>query len=174
MSIKTIFVDRDGVINKEVNYLHKVKDFNFIDGVFKSLKYLNNLGYEIIIVTNQSGIGRGYFSENEYNELTSWMINQFEKNNIKILNIFHCPHDPKANCECRKPKPGMFFDAKKKYKIDTAKSWMIGDSERDITAANMAGIKNTVLVKSGHNIDENHSEATYFLDSIKDINQIIY
>ena len=73
MSIKTIFVDRDGVINKEVNYLHKIKDFKFIDGVLKSLKYLNNLGYEIIIVTNQSGIGRGYFSENEYNDLTSWL-----------------------------------------------------------------------------------------------------
>jgi D-glycero-D-manno-heptose 1,7-bisphosphate phosphatase len=68
----------------------------------------------------------------------------------------------------------MFFDAIAKYKIDAAKSWMIGDSERDITAANLAGIKNTVLVRSGHNIDENHSKASYFLDSIKDINQIIY
>ena len=174
MSIKTIFVDRDGVINKEVNYLHKIKDFKFIDGVLKSLIYLNNLGYEVIIVTNQSGIGRGYFSENEYNELTSWMFNQFEKNNIKVLSIFHCPHHPKTKCECRKPKPGMFFDAIAKYKIDAAKSWMIGDSERDITAANLAGIKNTVLVRSGHNIDENHSKASYFLDSIKDINQIIY
>ena len=113
MTIKTIFLDRDGVINKDINYLYKVKDFQFIDGIFDSCIYFQKLGFKIIVVTNQSGISRGYFSEKEYKNLTNWMINEFKKNGIKILDVFHCPHLPDSNCSCRKPMPGMFINAKK-------------------------------------------------------------
>ena len=173
MTIKTIFLDRDGVVNKEINYLHKIEDCSFINGVFEACQYFKSLGYQIIIVTNQSGISRGYFSEKDFQIITNWMINQFECNDLNILDIFHCPHSPKSNCDCRKPKPGMFISAKNKHNIDMEKSWMIGDSERDITAANLAGIKNTILVRSGYKVNESKSNAMFFLDSIYQANQII-
>jgi D-glycero-D-manno-heptose 1,7-bisphosphate phosphatase len=173
MTIKTIFLDRDGVVNKEINYLHKIEDCSFINGIFEACQYFKSLGYQIIIVTNQSGISRGYFSEKDFQIITNWMINQFKCNDINILDIFHCPHSPKSNCDCRKPKPGMFISAKNKHNIDMEKSWMIGDTERDITAANLAGIKNTILVRSGYKVDESKSNAMFFLDSIYQANQII-
>ena len=173
MPIKTIFLDRDGVINKEVNYLHKIDDFEFIDGIFDTCQHFQSLGYKIIIITNQSGIYRGYYTENDYQKVTQWMLTQFANEDINILDTFHCPHGPDSTCNCRKPKPGMFLNAKTKYNIDMKNSWMIGDKEDDIQAAVYAGIKNTVLVRSGHNVDESNSKAMFFLDSIKDIKRII-
>jgi len=173
MTIKTIFLDRDGVINKEINYLHRIEDFEFIDGVFKTCQYLQNLGYEIIVITNQSGISRGYYNEIDFKTLSNWMLAEFKKNDIKILDIFHCPHLPDSNCECRKPRPGMLLEAKEKYNIDMQNSWLIGDKEDDIIAANNSDIANTILVKSGHKINEIDSNAKYILGSIKEANQII-
>ena len=173
MSIKTIFLDRDGVINKEVNYLHKIDDFEFIDGVFESCQYLESLDYKIIIITNQSGISRGYYTENDFKIITNWMISEFKKNDINILDVFHCPHLPESNCNCRKPKSGMLLEAKYKHNIDMNNSWLIGDTEVDIIAANSAGITNTILVKSGHKINEADSNAKYILDSIYHSNKVI-
>ena len=170
---KTIFLDRDGVVNKEVNYLHQIKDFEFMPGIFEACNYFQDIGFKIIIITNQSGIARGYFKENDYHKITAWMLKQLEKKNIKILDIFYCPHGPKSSCECRKPKPGMFIEAKKKHNIDMKDSWMIGDSERDITAASLAGITNTILVRSDLKLDQENSKAKYHLNSIKDIRDII-
>jgi D-glycero-D-manno-heptose 1,7-bisphosphate phosphatase len=166
MPIKTIFLDRDGVINKEVNYLHKIEEFEFIDGVFEACKYFNSIEYEIIVVTNQSGISRGFYSENDYISLTNWIRAQFKKNEVELLDILHCPHNSQSNCGCRKPMPGMFLKAKNKYDIDMTNSWAIGDKEVDIVAANKSGISNTVLVRSGHKINETDSNAKYILDSI--------
>jgi D-glycero-D-manno-heptose 1,7-bisphosphate phosphatase len=173
MPIKTIFLDRDGVVNKELNYLYKKDDFIFIDGVFKACLYFQKLDYKIIIITNQSGISRGFYTEKNFQILTKWMIEEFKKNSVNILDIFYCPHLPDKNCYCRKPKPGMLLTAKNKHNIDMKNSWMIGDKENDIKAANNAGIKNTILVKSGHNVDELNSKAKFILDSIKDTHQVI-
>jgi len=173
MAIKTIFLDRDGIINKEKNYVFKIKDFEFINGVFSACQYFDRLGYKIIIVTNQSGISRDYYSETDFKIITDWMVSQFKNNQINILDVFHCPHSPESNCNCRKPKPGMFTSAKNKHNINMEKSWMIGDSERDIQAANLAGIKKTILIRSGHKINESNSDAMFFLDSIYQVNQII-
>jgi len=173
MTIKTIFLDRDGVINKEINYLHKIEDFEFINGVFEACQYLENLNYKIIITTNQSGISRGYYTESDFQKITKWMLSQFNNNNIDILDVIHCPHLPSDFCDCRKPKPGMLLKAKTKHNIDMKNSWMIGDKENDIKAANNAGIMNTILVKSGHKVDELKSNAKFILDSIKDIHQVI-
>ncbi len=173
MPIKTIFLDRDGVINKEINYLHKIDDFEFIDGIFDACLYFQSLGYEIIIITNQSGIFRGYYTLSDYQKVTQWMLDQFKYNNINILDIFHCPHKPDFFCDCRKPKPGMFLKAKVKHNTDMEKSWLIGDQELDVIAANAAGIENTILVRSGHRIDESNSNARFILDSIQQSKQII-
>jgi D-glycero-D-manno-heptose 1,7-bisphosphate phosphatase len=173
MPIKTIFLDRDGVINKDINYLHKIDDFDFIDRIFDVCLYFQSLGYKIIIITNQSGISRGYYSHSDYQKVTQWMLDQFRYKNINILDIFHCPHGPDSTCDCRKPKPGMFLKAKAKHNTDMEKSWMIGDKERDTIAANSAGIDNTILVRSGHRIDESNSNARFILDAIQQSKQII-
>jgi len=173
MTIKTIFLDRDGVINKEINYLHKIKDFEFINGIFEACQYFKNLNYKIIIITNQSGISRGYYTENDFQIITNWMIAQFKKNDINILDVFHCPHTPNSNCNCRKPMPGMLLEAKYKHNINMKNSWMIGDKEADIIAANTAGITNTILVRSGHKINKADSNAKYILDSIDQSNKVI-
>lgn len=173
MSIKTIFLDRDGVINHEVGYLHKVEDFRFIEGVFEACRYFQSLGYQIVVVTNQSGIGRGYYGEVEFHQVTDWMLQQFKDQNIDILDVFFCPHGPEDGCECRKPKPGMLLQAKEKHDIEMSLSWMIGDKEADVKAANAAGIENTILVKSGHDIDEKNSKAKHVLASIKQAQAVV-
>ena len=173
MSIKVIFLDRDGVINEEVGYLHKIKDFKFINGVMDSCNYFLSLGYQIIVVTNQSGIGRGLYKEEDFQIVNEWMLGKFEQQGVSILDVFFCPHGPNDNCYCRKPKPGLFIDAMEKYDIDMKKSWMIGDKEADIEAANNAGIIQTILVKSGHKINEEKTNASYTFDSILNAKKIL-
>jgi len=173
VSKKVIFLDRDGVINQEVSYLYKIENFKFINGIFRSLRVLQDLGYYFIVITNQSGIGRGFYSEKDYFILDKWMKKEFEKNGIKILYSIHCPHTPEQNCDCRKPKPGMFINCFKLFQISKEDSWMVGDSERDIEAAIMAGITNNILVRSGHPISQTTTKASIVIDSIKDITNII-
>ncbi|MCT7606963.1 D-glycero-beta-D-manno-heptose 1,7-bisphosphate 7-phosphatase [Aliarcobacter butzleri] len=154
---KALFLDRDGVINKEKNYLYKIEDFEFIDGVFETCKYFQDNGYLIIIITNQAGIARGKYTEDDYQLLTKWMIKEFEKNNIKISKVYHCPHHPdfSGECECRKPNPGMLLQAKKDFDIDLSQSILVGDKNSDIEAGINAGIKMNYLVETGHEIEEN-------------------
>ena len=166
MTIKTIFLDRDGVINKEINYLYKVSDFEFINGIFKACHHFHKLGFKIIIISNQSGISRGFYSLDDYIKINRWMLDQFKLHGIKILDSFYCPHTPNFDCDCRKPKPGMLFDVDKIYSIDFNNSWMIGDKETDIQAANASGINNTILVRSGHQVNEDNSKALFIIDSI--------
>ena len=171
--MKVIFLDRDGVINQDVGYLHKIEDFKFIDGIFKSSKYFQSLGYRLIVVTNQSGIDRGYYQEADFHLLTKWMIAQFGHKEIDILDLFFCPHGPESTCKCRKPQPGMLLQARDRYGIDMASSWMIGDQESDVEAALAAGMSNTILVKSGRVIDESSTKAKFVLKSIEESNEII-
>jgi D-glycero-D-manno-heptose 1,7-bisphosphate phosphatase len=171
--MRVIFLDRDGVINQEVNYLYKRKDFKFIDGIFEACKVFQLLGYKVIVVTNQSGVARGYYQEEDFHILTKWMLAQFNNRDIDILDVFFCPHGPKSTCKCRKPQPGMFLAARDKYDINMEDSWTIGDKEADITAANAAGVTNTILVRSGHIIDEMNTKAKFILESIKESIQVI-
>ena len=171
--MKVIFLDRDGVINQEVKYLYKRKDFKFIDGIFEACKVFQLLGYKVIVVTNQSGVARGYYQEEDFHILTKWMLAQFNNRDIDILDVFFCPHGPKSTCKCRKPQPGMFLAARDKYDINMEDSWTIGDKEADITAANAAGVTNTILVRSGHIIDEMNTKAKFILESIKESIQVI-
>jgi len=162
-----LFLDRDGVINVEKNYLHKIEEFEFIDGVFELCKKYQDLGYLIVIVTNQSGIARGYYSEDDFILLTRWMIDVFDRENIHISGVYHCPHHPdiSGKCACRKPEPGMLLDAAEKYSIDLENSLLVGDSERDITAAHRAGVQETYLFSP----DAQKSEATKIIRSLSEL-----
>jgi D-glycero-D-manno-heptose 1,7-bisphosphate phosphatase len=170
---KAIFLDRDGVINIEKEYLYKIEDFEFINGVFDSLLYLQQKGFLLFIITNQSGINRGYYTKDDFDILTSWMIKEFLLRNITISSLEFCPHRPNENCLCRKPNTLMIDNILKSYNIDLNNSWLIGDKASDILCALKANIKNSIQVRSGHKFDENLSKATFIIDSIKDIKAII-
>ena len=146
--VKAIFLDRDGIINKDLGYVCRQEDFIFVRGIFKVLKKLVSMGFIIIVITNQSGIGRGYYKLSDFQELTSWMLKKFSKRGVLITDVLYCPHAPTEGCDCRKPSPYLFHKAKNLYDIDFEKSWMIGDKITDIESATSAGVAKTILVNN--------------------------
>ena len=145
--MEVAFLDRDGVINKDTGYLYKIDEFEFTEGCIEALSLLQQKGFSIIVVTNQSGIGRGYYTEADYQMLTQWYRQQLSDNGITITAVFHCPHKPEDQCTCRKPKPGLFLQAKARYpEIDFLSSIMVGDKLSDIQAAQSAGIERCFLI----------------------------
>jgi len=153
-----IFLDRDGVINHETEYCHKIEDFKLIDGILDFLKFANKLSEHVFIVTNQAGIGRGFYTEDQYQILTDHMLSLFEKHEIKISRVYHCPHHPegkgqyKQQCNCRKPRSGMIVQAIKDFDIVREQAILIGDKASDIAAAKHAGLAQAYLVETGHTI----------------------
>ncbi len=154
--MKAVFLDRDGVINVDKGYVHKIEDFEFYPNVFQALKKLQDAGFKLFIVTNQSGIAVGYYTEEDFLKLTNWMLDQFKKEGINIEKVYYCPHHEEGivekfsfKCDCRKPESGMIKQAILEYKIDPKQSFLIGDKESDIIAAHKEGIK-AALVKTGH------------------------
>ena len=166
--MRAIFLDRDGIINTDHSYVYKKENFEFCNGIFKTLQHFLSLDYQLFIVTNQSGIGRGYYSEEDFEKLTSWMRDEFTCKGIKITKVYHCPHTPEDNCACRKPKIDMFEKAKKEFDIDKQSSWMIGDKSSDIQAGQNAGIPNTIFVNTS-----TCKDASYSVKSILDTINII-
>jgi D-glycero-D-manno-heptose 1,7-bisphosphate phosphatase len=172
MKHKALFLDRDGVINIEKNYLYKIKDFEFVDGVFETCRLFQNAGYLIIIVTNQAGIARGLYTNEQYKLLTNWMLKQFRDNDISISKVYHCPHHPEftGDCACRKPLPGMLNTAAEDFDLDMLESILVGDKLSDIQAGKTAGIKLNILVRSGHELTEYcEKEASLVIDSIANL-----
>ncbi len=166
---KALFLDRDGVINIEKDYLYKIEDFEFIDGIFDLCRYYQKLGYKIFVVTNQSGIAREYYDEEDFEILTSWMIREFKSENIEILKVYYCPHYPdiSGECSCRKPKYGMILDAKNEFDINLSDSIIIGDKERDIEAGLNAGLTETYLFNESGKIKK--SKATKIVNNLNNI-----
>jgi len=148
---KAIFLDRDGVINVEVSYLSDPADFKFIEGSIKALKILKRKRYLLIVITNQAGIARGYFSEKRLKQIHDKMEYILKENNIQLDDIYFCPHHPDFTgpCDCRKPNPGMLLKAQKKHNIDLKLSYMVGDTLSDIKTGMNVGCK-TVLVLTGY------------------------
>jgi D-glycero-D-manno-heptose 1,7-bisphosphate phosphatase len=145
---KALFLDRDGVINRDIGYLYRIEDCVFCDGIFELTRSYQNKGYLIIIITNQSGIARGIFTFVDYYVLRDWIHSQFALNGVHITAEYFCSHHPDYNgdCECRKPKPGMLLQAKYDWNIDMTQSVLIGDSLRDIEAGLAAKVGNLKLI----------------------------
>lgn len=153
---KAVFLDRDGTINCEVNILSDVKQLRLMRGVADAIKKINNLGFLVIVITNQAVVARGLITENELADIHKSLTNRLLKSGAKLDAIYYCPHHPQANikkyrkeCVCRKPNTGMIERAIKNFKIDIKKSFLVGDTTGDILTGQRAKLK-TILVKTGY------------------------
>ncbi|WP_406667135.1 D-glycero-beta-D-manno-heptose 1,7-bisphosphate 7-phosphatase [Gallaecimonas sp. GXIMD1310] len=172
-----VFLDRDGVINVDHGYVSRIDDFEFIEGVFEAARAFKAMGYLVVVITNQSGIARGMFSEDSFAELTQWMDWNFDDNGVVLDGIYYCPHHPdkgigeyRQDCNCRKPKPGMLLEAQGDLDIDMGRSVFVGDKADDMRAADAAGVATKVLVRTGKAVTEDaQSLATVVLESIKSV-----
>ena len=177
---KAIFLDRDGTLNVDHGYVHQIDDFQFIEGSIEALQELKNMGYLLVLVTNQSGIARGYFSEDQFLSLTEWMDWSLADRGVDLDGIYYCPHHPegkgefKQDCDCRKPKGGMLLQAIKELHIDPARSFMVGDKVEDLQAAVAAKVRSKILVKTGKPVTKEGEElADFVLESIADLPRIV-
>ena len=141
---KALFLDRDGTINVDYGYVYQIEKFEFINGIFELCQKAQEKGYLIIVITNQSGIARNYYKDEDFYILNKFMIDEFASKGIKITDVFYCPD---LDGERRKPNCGMFIEAKEKYNIDMKASISLGDNERDIEAAQKAGVGKNFLFK---------------------------
>jgi len=148
-----LFLDRDGVINVEKNYVHRIEDFEFVEGVFALCREAATMGMPIVVVTNQAGIGRGYYSEAQFHALTGWMRDQFVAQGAPLAAVYFCPCHPehgvgeyRKESFDRKPNPGMILRARDELGLDLGRSVLIGDKGSDIAAARAAGIGLSVLL----------------------------
>lgn len=171
MMNKAVFLDRDGVVNVEKEYLHKKEDFEFLPTVLETCRKLKDAGFLLVIITNQSGIARGYYTQEDFEKLTVWMKEQFDKAGAPIDGVYCCPHHPDhdENCDCRKPNPGMLLQAAKDLDIDLSQSIIAGDKESDIEAGINAGLAKTFLMKTGHDIDTSNTKSTNILASLQEL-----
>jgi len=156
---RAVFLDRDGTINVEKDYLYQISDFEFIDGVVEAIRRLNDIGYFVAVVTNQSGVARGYYTEEDVELLHRHIAGQLESGGARVDAWLFCPHHPEGRgsyslpCDCRKPLPGMLKEAARRYDIDLGASIMIGDKLADVGAGISAGCR-AILVRTGYGADQ--------------------
>jgi D-glycero-D-manno-heptose 1,7-bisphosphate phosphatase len=153
--MKAAFIDRDGVINEDLGYVHRVEDFRVLPGVPSGLRLLQDAGFALVVVTNQAGIARGYYGESEFDRLTTHMRELLERQGVKLAGVYHCPHHPtegvgalRIDCDCRKPRPGLLLHAAADLGLDMNSCVLIGDKESDLDAGIAAGVATRVLIKS--------------------------
>ena len=158
---KALFLDRDGIINIDHGYVSTIEEFEFIEGIFDLLRLFISKGYVLFIVTNQSGIGRGYYENRDFQMLTTWMLEALKEEGIEIEAVHHCHHAPEEKCFCRKPAIGMVDAILFEHNIDLEDSWMIGDKQSDIDMAHNAHIAHTIAIGS-HSIENTE----YHFDTI--------
>lgn len=170
---RALFLDRDGVINHDAGYTSSTEKFKFINGIFELCRAATRLDYLLIVVTNQAGIGRGYYSEQDFFKLTEWMNKRFEDEGVLITDVFYCPYHPEHGVGCykkesfdRKPNPGMLLRAAEKYQINLAHSIMIGDKDSDMQAACKAGVGARCLYQEVTSRDIASSAATHKINSL--------
>lgn len=174
---KVIFLDRDGTINEEVNYLHKPEDLQILPGVPEAIKLLRDGGFKILVVTNQAGVARGYYSCRDVEVLHEYLNQQLKKSGAWIDRFYYCPHHPvhgigeyKRACHCRKPETGMFEQAGQEYDVDKEHSYMIGDKLLDVEAGNRYGVHG-ILVGTGYGRQIHQEQLEKQEDVIYDVYQ---
>jgi len=150
---KSVFLDRDGTINREVNYLNNPDNLELLPRAAEAIKMLNEAGYKVVIITNQSAIARGFLTTERLNKIHERLLRLLSLREAKIDAIYYCPHHPNENCKCRKPRPGLILEASKEHNIELSGSYVIGDKLIDIEAGKRAGCK-TILVKTGYGEEE--------------------
>lgn len=170
--LKALFLDRDGVINHDYDYVHKKEDFHFVEGIFELVHKAKTKNYLVIIITNQAGIGRGLYSEDDFNNLMDWVKNKFIENHASIDDTYFCPYHAihgigsyKKDSYMRKPNPGMIFKAAEKHNIDLKHSIMIGDNTSDIKAGHNAGVGTNILFNE-NKVIENVINIKYLQEAI--------
>lgn len=181
-----LFLDRDGVINVDYAYVIRREDFEFVDGIFDLCRNAVRLGYFLVVVTNQAGIGRGYYSEAQFLELTDWMRSRFSAEGIEIGAVYYCPFHPehgigdyKIDADCRKPKPGMLHQAMLEHDIEPRYSILIGDNQSDIDAGRAAGVACNILYSprqkngNGANRRTDETNVAYLTDAIRYLEALI-
>jgi len=164
---KAVFLDRDGTIARDVPYCSRPEDFELLPGAAEGIKLLNKHGFKVIVVTNQSGIARGYFTEKTLAEIHDKMITELAQHGAHVDAIYYCPHHPDDNCDCRKPKPRMVFQAARDLDIDLSQSYVVGDSEMDVELARQAGCKAVIRVAESR--DAGNLVAASFKDAVEQI-----
>lgn len=156
---RAVFIDRDGTINVEKEYLYRPEEFELIPGAAQAIRLLNESGFLVIVVTNQSGVARGYYTEEDVHLLHRHITMQLEQAGSRVDAWFYCPHHPSGRgsyslpCRCRKPQPGMLLEAARRFEINLESSFMIGDKLVDIEAGRAAGCS-SILVRTGYGRDE--------------------
>ena len=175
---KALFLDRDGVINEDRHFVYKKEDVHFNDGIFQICKNFYDNGYYLFVITNQSGIARGLYSEDDFQKLTRWMHERFLQHGVEIAETYYCPFHPEANIAKyrresfdRKPNPGLILKAQKEFELDLAHSVLVGDRGSDITAGKRAGVGMTVLYKGPYNPER--SGADLLINSLYELEQLV-
>lgn len=176
-----LFLDRDGVINVDRAYVHRVDEFAWIPGVFDTVRVAGELGLAVIVVTNQAGIARGYYSEPDFRALTGWMESEFAAAGAPLTAVYYCPYHPdglppyNTTSPMRKPEPGMLLQAASDHALDLRRSLLIGDQESDIDAGRAAGLMRTALFAPGGPrptradvVLSSHAEACRWLSGVHD------
>lgn len=148
MTKKAVFLDRDGTLIIDYGYVHQISQVELLPGVPESLIRLQGLGFELIVVSNQSGIGRGFFTSREVDEVNRYLQYLLSEYGVTITDFYYCPHSPAEKCICRKPKPGLLLKALKEHQIDPTHSYFVGDKLTDAEAALAAGIRPVFLTSN--------------------------
>ena len=180
MSHPALYLDRDGVVNRDLGYVYEPCSFQFLDGVFDLCRLAQDNRYKIIVVTNQSGIGRGIYRESDFHALTGWMEARFLEQGIRITGTYHCPHHPTQakgrylkDCDCRKPRPGMLLRAAREHHLDLGHSILVGDKLTDLEAAQAAGIRRRYWFVSGKNSVPDRQLVTAMVESHHELMELL-
>ena len=167
---KCVFLDRDGTVAKDVPYCSRPEQFELLPGAGEGVKRLNNAGFKVILITNQSGIARGYFSEEMLGHIHEKMKVDLVAYGAHIDGIYYCPHHPDDNCNCRKPKPNLIIRAVKEHDVDLSQSYIIGDSAIDIEAGKAVGCVTILLAHKGKSIEQ---QADYVVDTLLEASRLL-
>ena len=168
--VPAIFLDRDGTLMRDVDYCSHPKDVHAFPGASDALRSLKDAGYKLIVITNQSGIARGYLTEKDYRAVERELERQLGPNLIDAT--YYCPHSPGGGCSCRKPEPGMIRQAATDHRLELAKSFFIGDKESDLACGRAAGTK-TILVQTGYGASQDNSLADFVAKDLRAATELI-